>query len=78
MGIGFWELFLILLVACLVIKPHQLPELMGMVGAWLRQLKGITAQIKREWQQQASQLEKGQYLTSDDDGAFDDNEDDRQ
>lgn len=46
MNIHFSEIFLILLVALLVIKPERLPEVAFSLGQWLKRLQTVSAKIK--------------------------------
>jgi Sec-independent protein translocase protein TatA len=43
------EIFLILLVALLVVKPERLPEVALMLGKWLRRVRMISTKIKNDF-----------------------------
>ncbi len=49
---GFWELFLIMVVALLVVGPERLPGLARQVGLWIGKAKrfvnGVRSDIERE------------------------------
>lgn len=50
--IGFWELFLVMLVALLVVGPERLPGLMRTLGLWVgrarRTLQNVQDEVRRE------------------------------
>lgn len=51
--IGFWELFLILLLMLFIIGPERLPEVAGYMGKWLGKLKRSFSTIKDSIDQEA-------------------------
>ncbi len=48
MNISFSEILVILLVALLVIRPDRLPEAAFKLGRWVKWLRQMVAQIKRD------------------------------
>lgn len=46
--ISFSEIIVILLVALLVIKPEQLPQVARMLGRWVGRAKGLITNVKNE------------------------------
>lgn len=48
MNISFSEIFLILLIAFLVIKPERLPEVAQVLGKWIGTMRRIIFRIKDE------------------------------
>jgi len=51
MHISFSEIFVILLVALLVIKPEHLPDAAQTLGRWIKWLRAATAKIKHEMEE---------------------------
>lgn len=49
-GIGPGELFLILLVAFIVLGPERLPAVARSLGAWVRQLRSLSAEFTSQLQ----------------------------
>lgn len=53
LGIGFWELLIILLVGLLVFGPKKLPEIGRAIGKAMYQLKNasssFTQEMSKEW-----------------------------
>lgn len=51
--IGFWEIFLILLLALLVIGPERLPGAARSVGHWVgkarRYIEGVKSEVEQEF-----------------------------
>ena len=48
MGISFWELLFILLIALIVFGPGKLPEIARMLGQGMRKFKMATTELTRE------------------------------
>jgi len=48
MGISFWELLFILLIALMVFGPGKLPEIARMLGQGMRKFKMATTELTRE------------------------------
>ncbi|MFZ2315593.1 MAG: twin-arginine translocase TatA/TatE family subunit [Gammaproteobacteria bacterium] len=48
MNISLSEIMLVLLIALLVIKPEQMPEVAQMLGRLIRSLRGVFAKVKTE------------------------------
>ena len=46
---SFWELFIILIVALVVIKPERLPEIAYTLGRWLRLIQGWYQNILQKY-----------------------------
>lgn len=56
-GIGYQELFVILVIALVVFGPHRLPELAGQVGRWVRQFRSMTADLTGEFEKTIAEVE---------------------
>ncbi len=50
--LGFWELILIGIVGLLVIGPDRLPAFARETGRWLRRLRRLTSEARRELQRE--------------------------
>ena len=48
MGISFWELLFILLIALIIFGPGKLPEIARMLGQGIRKFKMVTTELTRE------------------------------
>ena len=46
--IGFWELFVVLIIALLVIGPERLPALARKTGLWVRKIRGFVSSVKED------------------------------
>ena len=47
-GVGFSEVLLIAIVALVVVGPRRLPEMLGTAGKWVRKLRTITHEMRRQ------------------------------
>lgn len=56
-GIGYQEMFLILVVALVVFGPQRLPELAGQVGRWVRQFRSMTSDLTGEFEKTIAEVE---------------------
>ena len=56
-GIGYQEMFVILVLALVVFGPHRLPELAGQVGRWVRQFRTMTADLTGEFEKTIAEVE---------------------
>lgn len=43
---GFWELFVIMVIALLVVGPERLPGLARKTGLWIRKVRGFITSVK--------------------------------
>lgn len=50
--IGFWELILIGIVGLLVVGPDRLPGFAREAGRWLRRIRRLTSEARRELQRE--------------------------
>jgi TatA/E family protein of Tat protein translocase len=55
LGIGFYEIFLILVVALIVFGPKRLPELSRAIGRGLRQFKKGMQDLEESFEVEGSQ-----------------------
>ncbi len=46
--IGFWELFVVLVIALLVIGPERLPAMARKAGLWVRKIRGFMSSVKED------------------------------
>jgi sec-independent protein translocase protein TatB len=56
-GIGYQEMFVVLVVALVVFGPQRLPELAGQVGRWVRQFRSMTADLTGEFEKTIAEVE---------------------
>lgn len=56
------EIILILVIALLVIKPEQLPNVAFKLGKWSKYLREALAKLRREWNDVANPLTPEQQL----------------
>ncbi len=56
-GIGYQEMFIILVVALVVFGPQRLPELAGQVGRWVRQFRSMTSDLTGEFEKTIAEVE---------------------
>jgi Tat protein translocase TatB subunit len=57
-GIGYQEMFVILVIALVVFGPHRLPEIAGQVGRWVRQFRSMTADLTGEFEKTIAEVEE--------------------
>lgn len=50
--IGFWELVLIAIIGLLVVGPDRLPGFARETGRWLRKIRRLTSDARRELQRE--------------------------
>ena len=65
LGIGFWELILIFIVAMMVFGPRRLPEYAAKAGKIVRDLRNMSQGLMAEWQREitvAARLEELQEV----------------
>lgn len=48
MNFSFSEILVILLIALLVVKPEQLPEVAHSLGKWVKTIRGMFGKLKDE------------------------------
>lgn len=63
-GFSFWEVFLILVVALLVIGPERLPEVARKVGEWTYKVRKFVANTKAEMESEFNIQDMKQLLNS--------------
>lgn len=56
-GIGYQEMFIVLVVALVVFGPQRLPELAGQVGRWVRQFRSMTSDLTGEFEKTIAEVE---------------------
>src|SRR5687767_9015744 len=49
-GIGYQEMFVILVAALVIFGPGKLPEVAGQVGRWVRDFRRMTADLTGEFE----------------------------
>jgi Tat protein translocase TatB subunit len=52
LGIGFWELVIIFIVAMMVFGPRRLPEYAAKAGKFIRDLRNMSQGLMTEWQRE--------------------------
>lgn len=57
-GIGYQEMFIILVVAMIIFGPSRLPELAGQVGRWVRDFRRMSSDLTGEFQQTFAEVEE--------------------
>lgn len=60
--IGFWELFIIAVVALVVVGPERLPKLVRVTGLWIGRANASVQSIRREISQELRAEELKQAL----------------
>lgn len=56
-GIGYQEMFVILVIALVVFGPQRLPELAGQLGRWVRQFRTMTSDLTGEFEKTIAEVE---------------------
>lgn len=57
-GIGYQEMFVILVVALVVFGPARLPELAGQVGRWVRDFRRMSSDLTGEFEKTFAEVEE--------------------
>jgi Tat protein translocase TatB subunit len=57
-GIGYQEMFVVLVVAMVIFGPSRLPELAGQVGRWVRDFRRMSADLTGEFQSTFSEIDE--------------------
>ncbi len=52
LGIGFWELIIIFVIAMMVFGPRRLPEIAAKAGKIVRDIRGMSQGLLAEWQRE--------------------------
>lgn len=56
LGIGPFEIALVVLIAFIVLGPDRIPEVMRQLGKWVRQLRELTNNVTRDYGSDIQQL----------------------
>ena len=56
-GVGTFEIVLILAIALIILGPDRLPQAMGTVGRWVRELRRLTGEFRKEFDQEIQLLQ---------------------
>ena len=57
-GIGYQEMFVVLVVALVIFGPSRLPELAGQVGRWVRDFRRMSADLTGEFEKTIAEVEE--------------------
>lgn len=57
-GIGYQEMFIILVVALVIFGPARLPELAGQVGRWVRDFRRMSGELTGEFEKTFAEVEE--------------------
>ena len=57
-GIGYQEMFVVLVVAMVIFGPKRLPELAGQVGRWVRDFRRMSSDLTGEFQSTFSEIDE--------------------
>jgi len=57
-GIGYQEMFIVLVVAMVIFGPSRLPELAGQVGRWVRDFRRMSSDLTGEFQSTFSEIDE--------------------
>ena len=57
-GIGYQEMFIILVVALVVFGPSRLPELAGQVGRWVRDFRRMSSDLTGEFEKTFAEVDE--------------------
>lgn len=57
-GIGYQEMFVVLVVAMVIFGPSRLPELAGQVGRWVRDFRRMSTDLTGEFQSTFSEIDE--------------------
>lgn len=73
--VGFWEIFLVLVIALLVAGPERLPGIVRSVGLWTGRAKAVARQLREEFEREVARTtedpdaDKSQEAGRDDEGS---------
>ena len=57
-GIGYQEMFIVLVVAMIIFGPSRLPELAGQVGRWVRDFRRMSADLTGEFEKTFAEVDE--------------------
>ena len=57
-GIGYQEMFIVLVVALVIFGPSRLPELAGQVGRWVRDFRLMSADLTGEFEKTFAEVDE--------------------
>ncbi len=57
-GIGYQEMFVVLVVAMIVFGPSRLPELAGQVGRWVRDFRRMSSDLTGEFEKTFAEVDE--------------------
>lgn len=57
-GIGYQEMFIILVVALVIFGPSRLPEMAGQVGRWVRDFRRMSADLTGEFEKTFAEVDE--------------------
>jgi Tat protein translocase TatB subunit len=57
-GIGYQEMFIVLVVAMVIFGPSRLPELAGQVGRWVRDFRRMSSDLTGEFSSTFSEIDE--------------------
>ena len=57
-GIGYQEMFIILVVAMVIFGPSRLPELAGQVGRWVRDFRRMSSDLTGEFEKTFAEVDE--------------------
>jgi Tat protein translocase TatB subunit len=57
-GIGYQEMFVVLVVALVVFGPSRLPELAGQLGRWVRDFRRMSSELTGEFEKTIAEVEE--------------------
>jgi len=57
-GIGYQEMFIVLVVALVIFGPKRLPELAGQVGRWVRDFRRMSSDLTGEFEKTFAEVDE--------------------
>jgi len=57
-GIGIWELLLIMILTMVVVGPERLPEVAAQLARWIRQAQAYASYVRKDFTEVISELER--------------------
>ena len=57
-GIGYQEMFIVLVVAIVIFGPSRLPELAGQVGRWVRDFRRMSSDLTGEFEKTFAEVDE--------------------